>query len=101
MPFHVHECTLTSPISITQTMSRSGVKPYFSCALCVGSLPVQANIQNVKDAIRSAVDVMQAMASSVGSLLPKVVLLLLKSSSLFVGVAINVILGGHNSYLAI
>ncbi|XP_058221196.1 QWRF motif-containing protein 2-like isoform X2 [Rhododendron vialii] len=32
----------------------------------------RANIQNVKDAIRSAVDVMQAMASSIVSLLPKV-----------------------------
>ncbi|KAF7141822.1 hypothetical protein RHSIM_Rhsim06G0060900 [Rhododendron simsii] len=32
----------------------------------------RANIQNVKDAIRSAVDVMQAMGSSIVSLLPKV-----------------------------
>ncbi|KAE9457236.1 hypothetical protein C3L33_10865, partial [Rhododendron williamsianum] len=32
----------------------------------------RVNIQNVKDAIRSAVDVMQAMASSIVSLLPKV-----------------------------
>lgn len=61
----------------------------------MGSLPVQVNIQNVKDAIRSAVDVMQAMASSIVSLLPKVILLLLKSSSLFVGGAVNV------TYLAI
>lgn len=35
----------------------------------------QADIQNVKDAICSAVDVMQGMASSICSLLTKVVLL--------------------------
>lgn len=61
----------------------------------MGSLPVQVNIQNVKDAIRSAVDVMQAMGSSIVSLLPKVILLLLKSSSLFVGGVVSV------TYLAI
>lgn len=40
----------------------------------LGSLS-QADIQNVKDAICSAVDVMQGMASSICSLLTKVVLL--------------------------
>lgn len=35
----------------------------------------QADIQDVKDAICSAVDVMQGMASSICSLVPKVVLL--------------------------
>lgn len=42
--------------------------------LFLGSLS-QADIQNVKDAICSAVDVMQGMASSICSLLTKVVLL--------------------------
>ena len=47
---------------------------------------MQADIQNVKDAICSAVDVMQAMAASICLLLTKVILLIFEFSSLLIGV---------------
>ena len=55
----------------------------FSCVFTM-----QADIQNVKDTICSAVYVMQAMASSICSLLTKVILLIFEFSSLPIGVSI-------------
>ena len=54
-------CYLVLPID--------GDSSFFDCLL------LQADVHNVKDAISSAVDVMQAMASSICLLLSKVIFL--------------------------